>query len=320
MNWIDYIPCVSQVKSVVQIIKKDKEGAKVTQENFLGNCIGLIEPHLLIRPCPSYYCTKSRSKAHLWDWMKGLSDSMPITHVSIPGTHDSGCRTGGQFAKCQSFSIGEQLKVGIRFFDIRVRNVKNKFIVCHGIINCHLKFEKVLRYCENFLEINSTEFVVMRIRQEASSIYATKTFDEVYRMYASRKVFYQGNVDKVTVKDVRGKIFVLKDFPGEGVGHEWSFHNSILQDNFEPRSVYTKLKEIYEHHKYCIPDSKFNINFLSACSPRLGAWPRNFARICNKMFYKLIQDPEKRKFSGIVAIDFPGIDLIKEIVTLNNLN
>lgn len=318
--WADYVPIFSQIKSLGQMIKGDKEGAKATQENFIGMFANVIDPNLIVKPCLSHYCSKKRCGLTNQNWMSGLDDSSLITHTTIPGTHDSGCRVGGEFAKCQSWSIREQLKAGIRFFDIRLRCVKNKLYVFHGIINCHLKFEKVVKDCEEFLSKNPSEFIVMRIRKEANNIYGSKPFNEVYKEYAARDVFLKTPSEKVTVKETRGKIFVLKNFPGDGFETEWSFFDSDTQDNFEPISLYAKFRDIYDHHKNAKQhDSKFYVNFLSACTPSLNAWPRKFARRCNMMFLNLLKDPQHQHFAGIVVMDFPGVDLIKELICLNNL-
>ena len=66
-------------------------------------------------------------------WMSKVNDSKLITEMSIPGTHDSGA-THSFFdvaGKCQDLSIKSQLKIGVRFFDIRLQQVNNKLNVVH---------------------------------------------------------------------------------------------------------------------------------------------------------------------------------------------
>ena len=58
-------------------------------------------------------------------WMSKVDDNKKIVELSIPGTHDSGA-THSIFdvaGKCQDLSIKQQLKIGVRFFDIRLDNV-----------------------------------------------------------------------------------------------------------------------------------------------------------------------------------------------------
>lgn len=62
-----------------------------------------------------------------WDYIKDKK----LGQIVIPGTHDSGTYqlawgTGGDTAKTQINSIGDQLKDGIRYFDLRVREAHHR--------------------------------------------------------------------------------------------------------------------------------------------------------------------------------------------------
>ena len=60
------------------------------------------------------------------DWMKLLSDTLPVCKLSIPGTHDSGAIYGGCMLKTQDAGIFSQLELGIRAFDIRLAEKDGK--------------------------------------------------------------------------------------------------------------------------------------------------------------------------------------------------
>ena len=78
-------------------------------------------------------------------WLSKVNDSKLITEMSIPGTHDSGA-THSFFdvaGKCQDLSIKTQLKIGVRFFDIRLQQVNNKLNVVHSFVDQKTKFENV---------------------------------------------------------------------------------------------------------------------------------------------------------------------------------
>lgn len=51
--------------------------------------------------------------------MKPLSDDIPISKLTIPGTHDSGAMSYVPFVGCQMTTIQTQLENGIRYFDLR---------------------------------------------------------------------------------------------------------------------------------------------------------------------------------------------------------
>lgn len=131
---------------------------------------------------------KAASKYHYTqkDWMKNLPDTMQISQINLPGTHDSGCfyiARGVQFtAQTQEWTIKQQLEHGIRFFDIRLglrdKTNENKdpfyLRLCHGITDCYedshryyqLLLTDVMKTVEDFLTKYPSETVVMIIREE----------------------------------------------------------------------------------------------------------------------------------------------------------
>lgn len=62
------------------------------------------------------------------NWMQGLPDSMRVSELSIPGTHDTGAEVGNYSnfnplpaaADCQDAEVYDQLVSGVRFLDLRV--------------------------------------------------------------------------------------------------------------------------------------------------------------------------------------------------------
>ncbi|XP_062291382.1 1-phosphatidylinositol phosphodiesterase-like [Scomber scombrus] len=57
-------------------------------------------------------------KFHNLDWMKSIPDETPISAISIPGTHKSLSLYGGVLIQCQVWTLDQQLKVGLRYFDV----------------------------------------------------------------------------------------------------------------------------------------------------------------------------------------------------------
>src|SRR5207302_8528829 len=78
---------------------------------------------------PSLPTRRSSDLTHTGaSWMGAISGGTSIAGLSIPGTHDTGARfepTPGT-TKCQDLTVADQLSAGIRYFDIRCRNVANK--------------------------------------------------------------------------------------------------------------------------------------------------------------------------------------------------
>ena len=123
-----------------------------------------------VGPCPGYHCGDELSLASSRDpavdalcpggpaaWMAGVPDATPLTALTLPGTHNSGARRGGDLVACQSLSIAAQLRAGIRSLDIRARVVHPygpgggggpgeapatipRLMIYHGIIAQRLRF------------------------------------------------------------------------------------------------------------------------------------------------------------------------------------
>ena len=99
------------------------------------SCKGAIE-------LPSMYTPITGS-----NWITPLDDDIYVSQLSIPGTHDSGtyyCEgfLGSTSGRCQQLTIPEQLKMGIRFFDIRPTG--SDLHIAHGLYGCY-KDEKEFR-------------------------------------------------------------------------------------------------------------------------------------------------------------------------------
>ncbi len=56
-------------------------------------------------------------------WMSGLDDQLTIDQINTPGTHDSGTwlLNSANYSNTQNLSLLEQLHLGIRYFDIRLK-------------------------------------------------------------------------------------------------------------------------------------------------------------------------------------------------------
>ena len=151
--------------------------------------------------------------------MSGISGSLPLYQITIPGTHDSGMSNTGsrtqladfavltlvateigkRWAKTQDLDIDEQLDVGVRMLDIRITDTKPDTMskgdgglwVCHGKNVAgralsfvyypkvasgkrtggeeYLTFDKVMRYCTDFLSKHPTETILLQVNREQGS-------------------------------------------------------------------------------------------------------------------------------------------------------
>lgn len=126
------------------------------------------------------------------DWMSLLPDDLPLTDLSIPGTHDSmaDCLlihpdTPGDYEpRCdghwpssacilpevtttQRMFLKAQLESGIRFLDIRVRHSFDRFLIYHGAQFLGWGFfDGVLKVVDEFLDSHPGETILMRVQPE----------------------------------------------------------------------------------------------------------------------------------------------------------
>ena len=176
-------------------------------------------------------------------WMKQLPDDRLVADLSLPGSHDA-CTAEGWFsellggiaegtAKTQDLTIDEQLKVGMRVFDLRPEhNLENGVYVLrcsHGIMFTKLLVIDFFRKLKQFLAANPTEFCVLTVDLSATTDKKAwgKAFaeligsDEFSGLFADFK-------PRLTVGDMRGHVLILSKFeyaqqPTGGYCYGWVF-------------------------------------------------------------------------------------------------
>ncbi len=151
-------------------------------------------------------------------WMKNISDCLLISHINLPGTHDS-CAYRVQFpllSKCQNATIAEQLNAGIRFLDIRVEKDGEKLKLVHDIADCKnpknksekLYLESVINDCKKFLSENPSETILLSYKRDDGAN-QEETFDTFFENYIENDpIWYKENRIPI-LKEVRGKIVLL---------------------------------------------------------------------------------------------------------------
>lgn len=277
-------------------------------------------------------------------WMSNLSDDIRLCNVNIPGTHDSGTAKTTilttSVASCQSDSISEQLKKGIRYLDIRINS---NLLVNHGGVSCYkstfyrLYLWDVLRDVANFLKSNPRETVMMQIREEGNGKDAkdfVKSVNSEFEKNKNAKDIYHSSkkFSEVTLGDVRGKIIVISssDINGSykysGWGDNWEFREfnfgnstAFIQDRYKAVTANEKMECIKNFYnnvwKNYAGQNVFYINFSSCVGP---ACPKLVAKDTNKSFEKFASDNKTKKF-GIVLMDNPGKSLIETIYGSNKV-
>lgn len=226
---------------------------------------------------PQAYSHDATSGAWNTDWMRGLPDTLTISQLSLPGTHDSMAFNGGDIAKTQSMSLEEQLNEGIRVLDIRCQLTYSEFNIYHGPVNEGATFDNVLLTVENFLIQHPGETVFMRVKEENTAVSPTLSFAAVFNNYSGRfpDLFWKYNKNhNPTLGQVRGKVVLLQDFSADtqvGIAYNTlnAQDNYVLKTNWDLQSKWN-LIENQIINASTGPDSQIYINYLSGST---GALP-----------------------------------------------
>ena len=148
-------------------------------------------------------------------WMASLPNATSLTGLSIPGTHDSGAlyEPYPGIAKAQALSFDQQLLAGVRYFDIRCRDVQDAFEIYHGGIDQNQTFEQVLTTMYDFLAAFPEETVIASVKEEGTEADVTRSFEATFDAYVAENPdrWYVGDAVP-TLADVRGKLVLLRRF------------------------------------------------------------------------------------------------------------
>ncbi|MEG2015214.1 MAG: phosphatidylinositol-specific phospholipase C domain-containing protein, partial [Clostridia bacterium] len=122
-------------------------------------CIVMILSTLSLCACDD------RWKEYTYDefycaWMKDIADDTLIKDIVIPGAHDAGTKGMIWMAETQDSSIMTQLKLGVRYFDLRVNKSKDNLVMFHSIIDGQ-NFLDVMSDITTFMETNTTELLIL---------------------------------------------------------------------------------------------------------------------------------------------------------------
>ena len=157
-------------------------------------------------------------------WMKQLDDDRLVADLSLPGSHDA-CTAEGwsnpflsfayeMTAKCQDLTIKEQLKIGVRVFDLRPEHdLDGKDYVlrcCHGPAGTKMYVSDFFKTLKQFLANNPTEFCVVTVDLSATKKKDAwgKAYNELVNSAALKSLFADFKA-RLTVGEMRGKVLML---------------------------------------------------------------------------------------------------------------
>jgi Phosphatidylinositol-specific phospholipase C, X domain len=283
-------------------------------------------------------------------WMSQLPDSAMLSRLTLPGTHDT-CTAGLiPLASSQSLSLADQLNHGIRYIDIRCKQVDSLIEIYHGPISTGLGFDNVTSDCVNFLAANPTECIVMQIKQgEDPDVNPTGTFQQVLDTnYVQTELIVQGVLQNIsgffyfddripTLGEVRGKIVVVRRFDLDGsdprglTAKPWADNATFnvgvfaIQDQYnlagsDDASMQYKWNAVDYLLGSRLTDASdtWYINFLSASSSIGDFAPYTAAAYMNPQLYDALSGGGPYpNGAGTLMMDFPDDNTIGMLISIN---
>lgn len=282
----------------------------------------------------------------LADWMNRLNGTLKLSQLTIPGTHDSCARECSKLSETQIQTVGAQLKLGIRFLDIRCRHVGNAFAIHHDKEFLNQWFNEVRDTCYAFLDKHPRETIVMLVKREHTDADNTRSFQATFDSYIekTRSRWYLG--DRIpSLDEVRGKIVLFRRFPadttplGIDAWSDWVDKGTFViarngvtlrvQDKYEVPTMLDVAKKwdaVSAHLSDALrgASADWYLNYISGGSP--FAYPESVAKGTRGfpgMNVRLLGhlDGNTRGRYGTLLLDFaesPGL-LIRTIVDHNQL-
>ncbi|OXA94889.1 phosphatidylinositol-specific phospholipase C [Flavobacterium hercynium] len=328
---ISMVSCSNdEVESVNTSVEKPKEEVPAEEKSNTG------------KKFTNYYSLKK--------WMERIPNYTDITKMTIPGTHNSGALfdykagpIGLQNAgKTQNYNITAQLNMGVRFLDIRCKIVKNKLVIYHGIADQKQTLYDVLTVVEKFLSENPSEFIFLSIKKEDDKD-SLAEFQRLLRSYFSNNKFwdrvYKNNNGFPYLKDVRGKIVLIKRFGGfDEAGYSAAYgwmddsENFIIRNNNYSFNVqdayivtYTDDKVNNSKKQMARAGNSTNknelfLNFYSGYKKMFGRIPnvRSVSTYVNpKLNSYVAKTKSPQSGFGVCILDFIDESLSKTIVNKN---
>ena len=256
-------------------------------------------------------------------WMAQLPDTVLVSELSIPGTHDS-CALYEPIApcaKCQTYTLKDQLDMGVRFIDIRGVAIGNAIKIVHGPIYQAQSLDGVYNTVCRFLDENPSETVIMSVKEDVR-LSRTGFSSAVLRLLKRAPDRWYLEDELPTLGDARGKIILFNRFNETmEVGirtAEWikntSFtiekdtHTLHIQDYFKIESVddeWTQAKALLEECLRCDKQMRGQHLYIHYLSGYLGTIPDpvTVAEGMNARFMDYLSETKNGCY-GIVLFDF----------------
>ena len=197
------------------------------------------------------------------EWMKGKNDLTLLRTLNIPGTHNTMAlySLANVAGKCQTLSLTDQLNIGVRFLDIRLKREGDNLKAVHGSIDQRRDFADIAKDIDSFLNNHPSEGILVSIKDEDGDKDPVK-FENTLKSFINEK-WYTGNVLPATLGSIRGKAILLSRFHNPTIGV--NCHNGWLNS-----TSFTLPNDIYVQDAYKVNDIEEKKTTITACFNEAG--------------------------------------------------
>jgi len=263
-------------------------------------------------------------------WMSRIPDFRILSNITIPGTHNSMTYSLGDvpiggvegWAQNQYASLEDQLRMGVRFLDIRLRHVGDHFAIHHGEFYTGYNFGDVLDVVTEFLDKNENETILISYQEEHKAGEPNGTFCETLESYIYKDKYnntlynFYNETRVPTMGEVRGKILFIDQhkkgcpgFPKSMIKefNEWSLDRDDLKTTYK--------SNLLAHLTRSPTNSTLSLTWCSAYVAKPAKCqlkkPLSVSRTVNPWLTQVSQP------RGIVIMDFPTASVIEYLYSQN---
>ncbi|KXX77432.1 1-phosphatidylinositol phosphodiesterase [Madurella mycetomatis] len=196
---------------------------------------------------PSHSYLALFSSANLSSWMSTLPDHLPLSSLSIPGTHNSPTHhTALPSVRCQAVPVIDQLNNGVRFLDVRVscpqhprtrpslQLVHSAFPITINLFTARSKsLSALLDTLYTFLAAHPTETLLLSLKREGTGKGSDADLSQILlRHYidADRDKWYTSPAIP-RLSECRGRIVLVRRFQLHKPVRALGIDGSVWPDN-----------------------------------------------------------------------------------------
>ena len=296
--------------------------------------------HNSVIPSSSASSSSLVSSPILENWMEKFSDWRLVDVPIIPGTHHSGVNNPRKktsqpvwgWAKTQDLGIEEQLHIGVRFFDLRIRVIvkTGEVLISHGLTS-DTSLQDALEVIGTYMDSHPSEGVMLYIRpdkwhgidRESSELLSNVLLKAPIKLCAVEEK--DKLLGALRVKHLAGHALVitpdgtLTDLIPQVPSTCLQYCDIWQENSIEEAKIkidqYMKKKPLTDGDSFggVALDGTFPIRQQSQTSRELNQW----------FIEKLSEDVEwKDRIElnqfGVVLIDFADFDILNFMICINN--